>query len=75
MACLNPDVQDGVVQGMTVQKATKEESANCVWLPEGYKLTYSQFFILYVCTLGTSSILALNALFWLIYRGEYQFFE
>ena len=75
MNCLNPDVVEGVVQGLTVQRVTKEESANCMWLPEGYKLTYSQFFIGYIIFLGTSMILSLNAIFWLIYRGEYAFFE
>lgn len=75
MNCLKPDVQDGVIQALTIQTVSKEESANCVWLPEGYKATYSQFFIGYIICLGTTMILALNALFWLIYRGEYQFFE
>ena len=41
MACLNPDVQNGVIQALTVQNVSKEESANCLWLPEGYKVTYS----------------------------------
>jgi len=46
-----------------------------MWLPEGYKLTQTQFFTFYVCTLGITTILAINALYWVIYRNEWEFFE
>ena len=39
LACTTPDVQDGVVQKLTLQIATKEQEENCMLVPKGYMLT------------------------------------
>jgi hypothetical protein len=44
-------------------------------MPEGYKVTKSQFFIYYIIFLGTSMILSLNAIYWVLYRLEWDFLE
>ena len=40
-ACMTPDVQNGVVQKLTVQTASGELKKVCKLLPKGHLLTYS----------------------------------
>ena len=75
LECLTPNVQDGVVQGMRLQRVTKMESENCYLFPEGYKITMAQFTILYVVFFSTLFLVTVNLIFWAIYRLELDFFE
>jgi sterol desaturase/sphingolipid hydroxylase (fatty acid hydroxylase superfamily) len=52
-----------------------EESQDCVLFPTGYKVTHSQWLIVYILWLGPFMILAMNTLYAFIYWLELPFFE
>ena len=47
----------------------------CIWMPEGYKMTVTQWTIFYIVFFGTNLLLTVNGLFYFVYRAEWQFIE
>ena len=51
-------------------------SKACLWLPEnGFRLTFTQFLILYLSAFGTSMILIINLFFVMLYILKIPFIE
>ena len=64
-------VDDVANSGLTiVTKVSKEESESCYLVPEGYKLTHCQMYFMITVLMGSGWILAINLIYWAIYRFE-----
>ena len=60
---------------MTLQRVSAEESKDCFLFPTGFKVTHSQWLIVYILWLGPFTIITLNSMFSFIYWLEHPFFE
>ena len=75
-SCLVSDLdKNGMPHALSIQRVDPAKDDGSCALPDGLRLTYTQFFIAYILGLGAGSILQLNMIYYVLYRFEFPFIE